>query len=161
MTLESEVGAGSTFSFTVPIRGTVSPTVPDNLDPREPLVVVVDDDRTSLDLMSAYLDGQGVGVVRARSGTEGLAAIRKVRPVAAVLDLRLPGIDGWEVLDQLREDPATHAVPVIIATILDERSRGLAAGAAEYLIKPVRREDLLAALRRVHALPGAGVGGPS
>ena len=49
---------------------------------------------------------------------------------------------------------------MIVATILDEKSRGLAAGAAEYLIKPVGREDLLAALRRVDVLPGAGVGGP-
>ncbi len=82
-----------------------------------------------------------------------------MRPVAALLDIRLPGIDGWEVLEKLRADPATQALPVIIATILDEKSRGLAAGAAEYLIKPVGREDLLAALRRVDVLPGAGVGG--
>jgi CheY-like chemotaxis protein len=109
--------------------------------------------------MSAYLDGLGVQVVRARDGEEGLDAIRRVAPVAALLDIRLPGIDGWKVLEKLRSDPATRTVPVIIATILDEKSRGLAAGAAEYLIKPVGREELLAALRRVVTLPGAVVEG--
>ena len=158
MTLRSEVGAGSTFAFTVPLGEWAGPTRPDLLDPRDPVVVVIDDDRASLDLMSAYLDGLGVRVVRARSGEEGLDTIRRVRPVAALLDIRLPGIDGWEVLENLRADPATQTLPVIIATILDEKSRGLAAGAAEYLIKPVGREDLLAALRRVDVLPGAGVG---
>ena len=120
---------------------------------------MIDEDRASLDLMSAYLDGLGVRVVRARDGEEGLDTIRRVEPVAALLDIRLPGIDGWKVLEQLRTDPATRSLPVIVATILDEKSRGLAAGASEYLIKPVGREDLLAALRRVDVLPGAGVGG--
>ena len=100
----------------------------------------------------------GVRVVQTGNGVEGLETIRRLRPAAALLDIRLPDIDGWEVLEQLRGDPATRSVPVIIASILDEKSRGLAAGASEYLIKPVAREDLLAALRRAHVLPGAGVG---
>jgi CheY-like chemotaxis protein len=158
MTLKSEVGVGSTFSFSVPIREAADPPGRDGLDPHDPVVVVIDDDRRSLDLMSAYLDGHGVRVVQARNGTEGVETIRQVRPVAAVLDIRLPDIDGWEVLAQLRRDSATRALPVIIASILDEKPRGLAAGAAEYLIKPVAREDLLEALRRIHVIPGAGLG---
>jgi CheY-like chemotaxis protein len=108
--------------------------------------------------MSAYLDGCGVRVVQSGNGSEGLETIRRQRPLAALLDIRLPDIDGWEVLEQLRGDPATQDLPVIIASILDEKPRGLAAGAAEYLIKPIAREDLLEALRRVHVLPGASVG---
>jgi CheY-like chemotaxis protein len=158
MTLESEVGVGSTFGFIVPIGESAGPARPENLDARDPLVVVIDDDRTSLDLMSAYLDGHGVRVVRARNGTEGLDTVRRMRPVAVVLDIRLPGIDGWEVLAQLRSDPATQTLPVIIVTILDEKSRGIAAGAAEYQIKPVGRVDQLGALRRVQVLPGHGTG---
>jgi CheY-like chemotaxis protein len=119
---------------------------------------MIDDDRQSLELMSAYLDGHGLRVAPARNGTEGLEAIRRLRPVAVLLDIRLPDIDGWEVLDQLRGDPATQALPVVVASILDEKSRGLAAGADEYLIKPVGRDDLLGALRRVHALPGTASG---
>jgi signal transduction histidine kinase/ActR/RegA family two-component response regulator len=161
MTLKSEVGVGSTFGFNIPIRELAGSPGPDSFNPDDPVVVVIDDDRRSLDLMSAYLDGHGVRVIRALNGTEGLETIERVRPVAVVLDIRLPGIDGWEVLEQLRADPATQAVPVIIASILDEKARGVAAGAAEYLIKPVGRDDLLEALRRVQVLPSAGVGWPT
>ena len=158
MTLKTEVGVGSTFGFTVPIRGDEGPLESNNRDNADPVVVVIDDDRRSLDLMSAYLDGRGVHVVRARDGNEGLDAIRRLQPVAALLDIRLPGIDGWEVLEALQADPETEEVPVIIVSILDEKSRGLAAGAAEYLVKPVGRDDLLDALRRLHVLPGKNVG---
>jgi CheY-like chemotaxis protein len=153
MSLQTEVGVGSTFGFTVPIPGasvTVTPELDDDLDPA---VVVIDDDRASLDLMSAYLAGHGVRVVRARDGKEGLDAVRRLQPVVTVLDILLPGIDGWEVLEELRADPENQALPVIIASIVDERSRGLAAGAGDYLVKPVGREELLGALRRMHVLP--------
>jgi signal transduction histidine kinase/ActR/RegA family two-component response regulator len=152
MTLQTVVGLGSTFGFTIPIRGAEGPVEPDPRD-AAPVVVVIDDDRTSLDLMDAYLDGQGVCVVQVRDGEEGLRTIHRLQPAAVVLDIRLPGIDGWAVLEQLRADPSTKEVPVIIVSILDEKSRGLAAGAAQYLIKPVARDDLLDALRRVRALP--------
>jgi hypothetical protein len=72
MTLESEVGVGSTFAFTVPVRAVRGSVGGSSSDDADPVVVVVDDDRRSLDLMSAYLDGQGVRVVRARNGKEGL-----------------------------------------------------------------------------------------
>ena len=105
MTLQTEVGVGSTFGFTIPSSvGTLRGRTVRRRD--DPVVVVIDDDRASLDLMSAYLDGQGVRVVRARDGKEGLETIRRVQPVAALLDIRLPGIDGWQVLDELRADPA-------------------------------------------------------
>jgi CheY-like chemotaxis protein len=81
--------------------------------------------------------------------------IRQVQPSAVLLDLRLPGVDGWEVLRQIRSDPDTDEVPVIIASILDEKSRGMSAGATDYLIKPIARDDLLNALQQVHVLPGA------
>ena len=154
LTLDSEVGVGSTFGFTVPVLAADGSVEPESRDEAGAVVVVVDDDRRSLDLMSAYLDGHGVRVVRARDGNEGLDTIRRLQPVAALLDIRLPGIDGWDVLEALQADPETEDVPVIIVSILDERSRGLAAGAAEYLVKPVGRDDLLDALRRLRVLPG-------
>jgi signal transduction histidine kinase/ActR/RegA family two-component response regulator len=158
MSLQTEVGVGSTFGFTVPLQTTSVSIGPGLDDDRDPVVVVIDDDRASLDLMSAYLGGHGVRVVRARDGKEGLDAVRRLHPVATVLDILLPGIDGWEVLETLRADPETQALPVIIASIVDERSRGLAAGAADYLVKPVGRDELLAALRRMHVLPIQSVG---
>ena len=73
-----------------------------------------------------------------------------------MLDIRLPGLDGWEVLDQIRAEPATRELPVIIVSILDEKARGLACGADDYLVKPVARDDLVSALREVGALPTPG-----
>jgi signal transduction histidine kinase/ActR/RegA family two-component response regulator len=154
MWLETELGVGSTFGFTVPIDGGVdtsrhSPSADADL----PVVVVVDDDRASLDLMTAYLDGLGVRVALARNGTDGLELIRTLTPAAVVLDIRLPGLDGWEILDRVRADDATRAVPVVIVSILDEKHRGMSLGAADYLIKPVARDALVGALRRIGAVP--------
>jgi CheY-like chemotaxis protein len=70
-----------------------------------------------------------------------------------VLDIRLPGLDGWEVLRQIRADQATRELSVIVVSILDEKARGLALGADAYLIKPVAKDDLVRALREVGALP--------
>jgi signal transduction histidine kinase len=161
MSLDTEVGVGSTFGFTIPISHVSEPLPP--AEPgtsAEPVVVVIDDDRASLDLMCAYLDGHGLRVVRARNGGEGLDKIRTVRPSAVLLDIRLPGVDGWEVLRRIRSDPDTDEVPVIIASILDEKPRGMSAGATDYLIKPIARDDLLGALREVQVLPGGAPGRP-
>jgi signal transduction histidine kinase/ActR/RegA family two-component response regulator len=152
MWLESTPGAGSSFGFSVPDlreqQGDVASPERDEL----PVIVLVDDDRVSLDLLSAYLDGSGTRVLRARDGVEALEQIRKVSPVAVVLDIKLPRLDGWQVLAELKADAATAAIPVVIASVVDDRPRGLALGADEYLLKPIRRDKLVDALRRVGAL---------
>ena len=151
--LESEVGVGSAFHVAMPLEQTgaeVSTGTGEHVDGRS--VVIIDDDRATQELLTAYLVGTGVQVVRARDGIEGLEEIRRRRPVAVVLDIRLPGMDGWAVLDALRSDETTRDVPVIIVSILDEKSRGLALGAASYLTKPVSRDDLIEALRDVKVL---------
>ena len=73
----------------------------------------------------------------------------RVLPAAVVLDIRLPRLDGWQILAELKADPLTAAIPVIIASVIDDRPRGLTLGADVYLRKPVRREELLDALRSV------------
>ncbi|MFB7891445.1 GAF domain-containing protein [Microbacterium sp. NPDC056044] len=159
MWLESEVGVGSTFGFTIPRRVPLeAPAVGDGAG--RATIVVVEDDRASLDLISAYLDGLGVDVVIARDGDEGLSAIRRHAPAAVLLDIRLPRTDGWEVLRRVRTDAATAAVPVIVVSIVDERARGLAMGASAYLVKPVHRDALVGALRGVGALAGAVAAAP-
>ena len=158
MSLQTEVGVGSTFGFTVPLPGATVSVATDIDHHLDPVIVVIDDDRASLELMSAYLADHGVHVVRARDGKEGLDAVRRLQPVATVLDILLPSVDGWEVLEKLQADPKTQALPVIVASIVDEKSRGLAAGAADYLVKPVGRDELLSALRRLHVLPIGSIG---
>jgi CheY-like chemotaxis protein len=150
MWLESEVGVGSTFGFSLPSRTNDGPTGPD-LAPGVRDVVVIEDDRPSLDLFTAFLTGASVRVTAARDGLAGLDAVRVNRPSAVLLDIRLPGIDGWAVLTALKQDPETRDIPVIVVSIVDERQRGAALGAAAYLVKPVSRDMLLGALDRVGA----------
>lgn len=120
--------------------------------------MIVDDDRASLDLMTAYLAGYPTRVIRAHDGVEALEQVRRHQPVAIVLDIRLPRKDGWDVLAELKASPSTAHIPVVVASIVDDRTRGLALGAAAYLLKPVRREELVDALRRVGGLAAAGSG---
>jgi CheY-like chemotaxis protein len=152
MWLESTPGDGSTFGFSVPYAPEQQETVESLGRDKLPVVVLVDDDRASLDLLSAYLDGSGTRVLRARDGVEALEQIRKVPPVAVVLDIKLPRLDGWQVLAELKADPETAAIPVVIASVVDDRPRGLALGADGYLLKPIRRDELVDALRNVGAL---------
>ena len=78
-------------------------------------------------------------------------------PRAVLLDIRLPGVDGWAVLRELKSEADTKDIPVIVVSIVDERSRGATMGAAAYMVKPVSRDDLLAALAAVGILvPVAG-----
>ena len=115
-------------------------------------ILVVEDNPLNLKLVRDVLTAFEYEVVEAHTGEEGLELIRVHGPAAVVLDIRMPGLDGWQVLTRVRDDEATRAVPVIIVSILDEKSRGLTLGAADYLIKPVGREELVGALRRVGAV---------
>lgn len=143
--LEPQTGVGSVFAFRLPLPA-VEPAVEGDADGTR-TILLVDDDRASLDLMTAYLSASPVRVLHARDGFEALAFARTAAPAAVVLDIRLPRMDGWEVLARLKADPATRSIPVVVASIIDERQRGLQLGAAAYLLKPVRRDDLLDALR--------------
>jgi DNA-binding response OmpR family regulator len=93
--------------------------------------------------------------VSTATGIAGLAAVRRHRPAAVLLDIRLPGMDGWEVLSSLKAEANTAQTPVIVITMLDERSRAKTLGADDYLIKPVNREQVLEALGRLGVItPG-------
>ncbi len=156
MWLDSEVGVGSTFGFSLPGRdreGDGRDGDPEGV-PLVGHVVVIEDDRPSQELLSVYLSGAASQVTVAQDGPSGLEAVRRVRPAVVLLDIRLPGIDGWSVLEAIKAEPETRDIPVIVVSIVDERARGAALGAAEYLVKPVRRNELLAALAAVTASEG-------
>lgn len=152
--LESTLGVGSTFGFTVPgLRECRHEDDAPRLDGL-PVIVLLDEDPASQDLVEAYLDGLPTAVMRAWDGVRALELIRSVRPAAVVLEVGLPGLDGWQVIAQVKADPATAAIPLIVASRIDDRPRGLTLGAAAYLLKPIRRDELVDALRRVGALTG-------
>jgi CheY-like chemotaxis protein len=160
MWLESEVGVGSTFGFAFPARRAQAGPPDAGTGTGSTTIVVIEDDRPSLDLLTAYLAGAAIRVVTARDGQSGLDAVRRERPAAVLLDIRMPGIDGWEVLRALKEDAQTAAIPVVVVSIVDERSRGAALGAAGYLEKPVSRDNLLATLTAIGlpVTPGPAAG---
>jgi CheY-like chemotaxis protein len=153
--VDSEVGVGSTFGFTIsagPPAAAAGAGVDDSGSPdRARTVVVIDDDRRSVDLLTVYLEAVGLRVVSARDGERGVELVKGLQPASVVLDILLPGLDGWQVLESLKADPATATIPVVVVSILDERGKGLALGAAECLVKPVSREEVLEALARCGA----------
>ena len=104
-----------------------------------PTALLVEDDEHSIDLLSLYVAEAGFDVAIARNGEEGLELGSRLHPCGIILDIRLPGLDGWEFLARAKADPVIADVPVIIVSMVDERGKGLALGAADYLVKPVAR----------------------
>jgi CheY-like chemotaxis protein len=152
--VESEVGRGSTFTFSLPIRESVdkAPVLSikaPSVQQERPLVLVVEDDPSAAKLLSLYLTEAGFAVEFANAGEVGLEKVRTLRPSVITLDILMQGLDGWEFLSRLKDDRKIARIPVVIVSILDERGKGFALGAAEYLVKPVDREDVISAVRRV------------
>jgi signal transduction histidine kinase/CheY-like chemotaxis protein len=156
ITVESTPGVGSRFCVSLPVGMSVPaetsaaplPRAVDDATDGRPDVLVIEDDPSAIRLRRAYLEPAGYGLRVAASGETGLAAARARRPAAIVLDVLLPGVDGWEVLRRLKADVDLASIPVIIVTVVDERELGLALGAVDYIVKPIRRDALLASLAR-------------
>src|SRR5215207_7150775 len=168
--LESEPGSGSTFAFTLPVRQTVVPetagaeparakasAAPEARSSKAapPTVLLIEDDPRSVELLTLYLEGDGFEVVARGDGLAGMEAARRLRPAAIVLDIMLPDLSGWDFLGLVKGHETTARIPVVIVSMLDERGKGLTLGAADYLVKPVSRDDLLATL---HPIIAARVG---
>jgi CheY-like chemotaxis protein len=151
ISVSSAPGAGTTFRVTLPLGLPLAPShepeagsegvIPAQL-PRA-AVLVIDDDPEARDLIQRTLGREGIQVLLASSGAEGLAMARAARPAVITLDVMMPELDGWAVLAALKADVELRDVPVIMMTMVDDRQRGFALGAADYLLKPVDRERLL------------------
>ncbi|HEY7064424.1 MAG TPA: response regulator [Chloroflexota bacterium] len=114
-------------------------------------VLLVEDDPDLLRFAEVTLRLGGYRAVTATDGATGVALARKARPRLVLLDLRLPQMDGWQVLETLRAEPATAALPVLVLTASagpQDKDRALAAGVSDYLVKPVSADALLAAVER-------------
>ncbi|MFC7595404.1 GAF domain-containing protein [Terrabacter sp. GCM10028922] len=153
--LSSTPGEGSTFGISIPQPEGAAPPVEDerwmidDASATGPTVVVIEDDPRSAELVDLHLRAAGLRAIGAATGEQGLELVRSERPVAVVLDIHLPGMNGWEVLTALKTDPTTADVPVVVVSVEPERGRGFALGATEYLVKPVSGDHLLAAVTRV------------
>ena len=160
ITAESELGYGSTFTLELPAvvgaAEAVAPAPIAAIHPRtgagpaeRPLILVIDDDQTVRDVVGRFLEREGFRVAQAEGGREGLRLIRELHPLAVTLDVMMPDLDGWTVLAAIKGDPQLAETPVILMTILDEKNRGYALGATDYLVKPVNREKLVEVLRNL------------
>ena len=116
-------------------------------------VLVIDDDPYAREFLTRVLTREGFSVVTEKDGPGGLAAARRIQPIAILLDVMLPGLDGWHVLRELRADPQTKTIPVIVQTVLDDRNFAYALGASAYLRKPIGREDLAATVAELASAP--------
>ena len=108
-------------------------------------ILVVDDDPNSLDIVRTYLEAHGYEVATALDGKEALMRLEEVRPAVVLLDVMMPGMDGWEVARVIKNHPEFASVRVVMLTArsdFSDKHEGLRAGADDYLVKPIRLEEL-------------------
>jgi signal transduction histidine kinase/DNA-binding response OmpR family regulator len=157
ITVESEVGQGSTFTIQLPAevlkpKPALAPRLEASPDAAvltgAPAVLVIDDDPTVHDLLQRFLGKEGLRMVAASGGEEGLRLARLVRPAVIILDVLMPGVDGWAVLTALKADVELADIPVVMLTIVDDQQMGYALGAVDYLTKPVDWQRLANVLQK-------------
>jgi len=174
ITVESTVGVGSTFTVTLPLRYEAAQPIPRVTvvgagagrpvnsksepagepapQPEQRVVLAIDDEPDVLYLLRENLAEAGYRVIGATSGEEGLQQAKALKPFAIILDIMMPHMDGWQVLHELKADPATRDIPIIVLSIVDKKDLGYRLGAFDYLLKPLDRGAVLTTLARI-ALP--------
>ncbi len=158
--VETALGHGSTFWIELPLMVHSTPTVRDTpsnpitLTPA-PLALIVDDDPASRELFEVALRAEGYRTALATTGEEALEAARRLQPAVVLLDVFLPGKDGWQTLAELRAGATTRDIPVVMATFSGDRQKAFGLGAVDHLVKPIDRRALTTALDRfVQRAPG-------
>lgn len=178
LSIESDIGKGSKFTVLLPIFDTMpvkkateefkKPEIKElaynipsmkNRRGESPMILVVEDDRATSELLTLYLAKEGYRVTRAYTGDEAVARIRELKPFAVILDVMLPGKDGWEILQEVKSDNELKDIPVIMSSIIDNQELGFALGASDYIVKPIDRTNLLKKLEEIN-LPSKMRSGP-
>jgi signal transduction histidine kinase/CheY-like chemotaxis protein len=147
--VESDLGVGSTFWVTLPIRGPKGGSVarePTSSDPLRVPVLLVEDDSTAQAIYQSHVAHTAFQLIPTRSIRDAREALLRHRPAAIILDLLLLGEDSWSFLSELKGNPATERIPVIVVTSVDDRRKAFALGADAYFGKPIDRDRLLAEL---------------
>jgi len=159
--LESEPGSGSHFTCYLPIASakasdshapkakykSIVPDDRDHLDPDSPHLLVIEDDPVLAEQLVEIIRARRLKALVANTGEEGVMLASKYRPQGIVLDVTLPDVDGWNVMERLRANPRTREIPVHFVSGVESPDRGLALGAIGYLMKPATHAELALAVR--------------
>ncbi len=172
ISVQSEVGKGSVFTARLPLTvddGAPAEPSKEAADdpagdgdvggrvPYEKTLLVIDDDPAAQELIARALSKQKVRIVTAQNGRDGLELAKKLHPDVITLDVLMPGMDGWEVLSILKSDEDLEEIPVIMLTIVENKNRGFALGASDYLTKPIDRRHLIRVMAHYRQEPGGTV----
>ncbi|GGD58420.1 PAS domain-containing hybrid sensor histidine kinase/response regulator [Paenibacillus nasutitermitis] len=153
--VESEFGTGTAFTCWLP---TFSDELKDSLasvigerqlttdEESQVNILLIDDEASNRELMERYLIKTGWTLAFAENGQDGLHMAKKLRPKVICLDIFMPGMDGWSVLTAIKSDPELADIPVVIWSMTSDRQLGYALGAAEFLVKPVQRDQLISVM---------------
>ena len=142
----SQEGVGSTFWFTIPLFHQPVEQIPAD----KKVVLAIDDDQQVINLYERYLNPQGYHVIPLTDPSKAKERVKELKPFAVTLDIMMPNIDGWTILTDLKSDPATRDIPIIICSIVEQPDKGYNLGAADYLVKPILEEEIVHALDRLN-----------
>jgi signal transduction histidine kinase/DNA-binding response OmpR family regulator/HAMP domain-containing protein len=176
LTVDSELGHGSTFKLTIPakipsklLEAQAQPPQPKRPEPAPPSqkpattvpwpqpvagqqfqILSIDDDPDVIEILRKYLVPEGYSLVGALSGDEGLELALKVKPALITLDIMMPKKDGWQVLRELKQNPQTKDIPVLIHSIVDNKPLALSLGAVDVMTKPTDPKRLLSLVKKYY-----------
>ncbi len=178
--MQSATGQGSTFTLTLPRHKHITQLEPESLrlypmptpsptsrpssgelpalpasnnteDPHRSLILAVDDNPDILSLITSALENSPYKVVGVHDPSKVIPLVQKLHPRAVTLDVMMPGTNGWQLLHQLKTNPSTANIPVIMLTVVADHSTGKVLGADKYLVKPIERDVLLHTLDELNA----------
>ncbi|HPH96352.1 MAG TPA: CHASE4 domain-containing protein [Anaerolineaceae bacterium] len=154
ITVQSMLGAGSTFimrlpvALALPVDYRANPSKPVQLLKENKRILIIDNDPAARDLLLRALNREGYEATCVNNGQEGLEQARKIRPALITLDIMMPGMDGFQVLEHLQADPWLAQIPVIVISMIDNQRVHEARGVAECLTKPVDKTVLLETVKK-------------
>ena len=161
LAVESEVGKGSRFTVWLPLRADDAKALDDKITvtaavdvaPGDRVALIIEDDFKSADLIRVQLEAEGFKILHAPTAEEALVFAEQHILSLITLDLMLPGMDGWELLGRLKQMPALKHVPIVIVSIVADRNKGFALGAAAVMQKPLSRQELYDSLVALGLIP--------
>ncbi|GAB6180550.1 hypothetical protein JCM14036_18690 [Desulfotomaculum defluvii] len=154
LSVKSEVNTGSVFSFYIPVQRIEitekeSPLKQKRTQKKKGTVLVVEDDSNTRQLINDYLEKAGYVVIGTEQGKEAITLAKIYRPCVIILDILLPDLTGWEVLQRIQTFEDTRQIPIVICSVMPEKERAFSLGADEFIEKPISDKNLISRLEKV------------